>query len=1152
MLLEHGFKRLVSFPAQPEGREKMERIKRLCGQRFIAEDDGVMMIDLLEGLAFDCCYGGGLFLLGELFRTGDFEPGVPVDTDKALGYYVLTLAHPHVCKIIDESGLIEVGGFLLANYQSVQSRYPKEVAAIISKNVLSGDVLRYLQYALDKRVNQEPAEDGGMASTRSSSSGGENEESVSTAKQKAPASLHGGFQKGSLALDDGSRARAIEIKERANELYRQGMLPGNAKGKGLLQQAAKMYEEAYGIHADYVYLSNAAQALCTSEDWIGAKSYAERALEQCSREEMDAVAGGYSSTASASLEERTRVALQKRKILQRLATAQIHLREFSAAAASLNSALAVCKRFVREKSSASSGSSSSSSAGDGIGARDGSGASELFALCKQIPASALPPDHEWVLQHASVEKHFNKSDYVLMEKRICGKWAYGPPDKPNNFEIRLLPHGALVYVEFEVSVELLQDRLLSWHGDFSLVPGMMLELNFEPSMDSLSVTFVPPPPEEMTDEFREKFGKGPQKFSARRVSFSPEYLATLEERETGKATLEERDGDSRRKDDSAKLDDHQKSSKKATTIDKRDERRTTSSSSERRIDEQLGKVGQTPQQEKAARRPAGVERFFVTACESHSCLVGEYRVMADPENGKPCYVKTVEDEDGTRREQTKTSATYYCWFRGGQWVFTTLLDASPYRAPFLLRCANANGPTPLQLRPRPFWFAKQGKGPEVRDPTVSLNQETSLPSSSSSSASSSSYQVDGGTASVTTISTAGERNDNASSDKTQNNHEKTKSSRKELSCSFPSSSSSVCASQGGFSEEARIPQCVFLDHLVVPVPNDGDSGGRSSPRTRVSSTLAKRKRAGKKVPSRISGFYVKTAGVRGEEASNIEGSNIEEGSQFVSTHDEGLCLRLRLEEARLHWVVWDANEKVVIARWRDEHQQDCEVVDRNDSSIHSPRSQNATSSGTSSCIVTGGKRRLLPAVAPWLSTDASAGVKQENAGQSWAWETVEQIGKKYTWTQSRTFSRDRMLRCLPVPEFLTGGLLTSARLELWGRATLPARPAQLDGSDHQHKQHEQHKQEHGSDHQHRQHVEQQQQLDAVYLLKHCDVATATTCCSGLREQGTTTDEAVIRVNCDRAGATSSFEIRNPFTSGGDDLDLMFQKKQNHLIITPRL
>jgi hypothetical protein len=45
--------------------------------------------------------------------------------------------------------------------------------------------------------------------------------------------------------------------------------------------------------------------------------------------------------------------------------------------------------------------------------------------------------------------------------------------KEHEFDVHLHPNGALVYSEGEVTVELLQNSLLSWHGEFTLIPGKL-------------------------------------------------------------------------------------------------------------------------------------------------------------------------------------------------------------------------------------------------------------------------------------------------------------------------------------------------------------------------------------------------------------------------------------------------------------------------------------------------------------------------------------------------------------------------------------------------------------------------------------------------------------------------------------------------------
>ena len=49
---------------------------------------------------------------------------------------------------------------------------------------------------------------------------------------------------------------------------------------------------------------------------------------------------------------------------------------------------------------------------------------ELWRVGATIPAKELPEDWEWAMNTVLLERQ--KPAWGEMEKRICGKWGYGP------------------------------------------------------------------------------------------------------------------------------------------------------------------------------------------------------------------------------------------------------------------------------------------------------------------------------------------------------------------------------------------------------------------------------------------------------------------------------------------------------------------------------------------------------------------------------------------------------------------------------------------------------------------------------------------------------------------------------------------------------
>ncbi|CAD7954604.1 unnamed protein product [Amoebophrya sp. A120] len=759
------FRAILSFPAGTgEAREQLEKVKRLANQRFIAEDDGKMMLSLLESLAFEHNYAGGLFIMGELFRNGDFSPGVEVDVEKAIAYYILTLAHPLIRKVVAEAMLQEIGAFLLQNYKTLQEKYAKEVGVMIERDVLSAEVLRFLQYALEKKEEEtvEGRENG--LSFHKENDGSPSSLLLLPAEDAANTSAASGKSKKqqdeeARKLEAAKLDKAQGLKEQANDLYRLGIVPGNANGKKQLLEAAKIYEEAFEVvdRADFVYLSNASQAYSKAGEWGKAKEKAELGLELVSKQEMDAIAsnkGGMNKS-----QRLQKFGLPKKKLLSRLGLAQVRLGTHKAAAENLNQALSLSVQLdkLREKSTVTTKSKAVS--------EHESFCQEVWEICKEIPRGTLPEDHEWAVTTGQLEK-IHKPDYSQMEHRICGVWEYGvakaKPGEPNpaqqkknqkvevkknQFKIEMVPDLLtgkaikLLYREDEVTVELMQDYLCQWHGDFELIPGMLLKVEFEPSMDQLTVAFVPPPEEEMTDEFREKFGTmGIQKFTATR--------GKKEDNKDAKKGEEIKAGNT--STSSSEAGSASASSNSATTASS-----TTSASSQRpggaggtgtgtisSGNESAGSCSTTASSSSRAPVAASVPRFCVHTCKAQPSLVGEYEICVaanDSTTDKElqaalrntgvalCYRK--KQLAGQGLDGANLQKPVFAWQRSGQWVFTNKIDKSPFKAPFLLRCANAKGPSPVELKPRPVWFAATKKaGQEEMDKTVEISTNSLMQS----------------------------------------------------------------------------------------------------------------------------------------------------------------------------------------------------------------------------------------------------------------------------------------------------------------------------------------------------------------------------------------------------------------------------------------
>ena len=161
------------------------------------------------------------------------------------------------------------------------------------------------------------------------------------------------------------------------------------------------------------------------------------------------------------------------------------------------------------------------------------------------------------------------------------------------------------------------------------------------------------------------------------------------------------------------------------------------------------------------------------------------------------------------------------------------------------------------------------------------------------------------------------------------------------------------------------------------------------------------------------------------------------------------------------------------------------------------------------------------------------------ADSDWGWERVESIGKKYTWTQSRTFGRDRSLICTPVPSFLKAGLLSRTSLELWGQTKSTS---VLDQHDYRRQQllHAEDAPENNKPPEVDE-VEDNKDNKMNLLKDACEIE--------VNEKEIRLFSSTLKTSATVAGVEQeSLAIVNPWRSG--ELKVKFQKKQNQLVITP--
>lgn len=463
-------------PTEPAAMERLLEAQRLLCARMVDEDDCLQAQSLLQELASPEEEGGfdyypAFLTLASLCQTG-FEPAIDQDEAKAAKYYVQLLAHEKSPALA--SDLLEDAATQLCNIVREQkSGFDKsdlarleELGAGVGAGSLpfvaswvkfaAHDLDRHLREASEdpadreRRLAREAAREAWRAEELSRQS-----EAVETALKKAE-----------------------ELQLEGNDLCRQGQLPGNTKKSGLLARAMEFYgsaasvlttcldsglsmvpDEANTVRRKRATLnSNAAQVCLSQRNWKEA-----RRLSQASMEDDPG----------------------NSKSWFRLARAEIELREWNAAAKTIDEALIKSKGRPGYEADAN--------------------ILELWKLAEEV--SKALPDLKW--SSAKPPPKTSAEDY---ERRLIGLWEYGG----GKYEIRLENWGALVFLEDTVRVDLMRKSKLSWRGDFEQIEGMAIVLSYEPGADMITTQFIAPPdcPEE------QKY-KGPTHFTSKRVYAPP-------------------------------------------------------------------------------------------------------------------------------------------------------------------------------------------------------------------------------------------------------------------------------------------------------------------------------------------------------------------------------------------------------------------------------------------------------------------------------------------------------------------------------------------------------------------------------------------------------------------------------------------------------
>jgi len=488
------------------------------------------------------------------------------------------------------------------------------------------------------------------------------------ARRKARAEMRNQQLQFEKELAEDALARAEEIRQKGNDDYRQGQLPGNARSRDDFARAVRCYTRASTVLTECLdelkisdaeivevkkqrglLFSNAAQVQLMLEKWEEAAELAENAI----KDDPTGLKPKY-----------------------RMVRAQVGLQNWEVAAKVADEALQSMKsRPAKEV--------------DDLRL-------EFWALAETI--SKELPDFKWSVAKPMKEEKVE----VDFEKRIVGKWDYGPPGKGQYYEIILEKWGALYWKEGDMRIDLLRKGKLRWRGEYEMVSGMVLLLSYEPGADIVVTEFIPPP-----DVPEEQKWTGPTKFTAKRLAEpekapEPEIVTDL---------------------------DPPPPPEEVRAIPQHVDPEQTGKEAE---EEAAAAQSQLPLPQNT---PQSLWLSGLGDCD------GQYDIL------------TEEEAAPVSRSSGGPSKAVYCrqggtpvrhlWYRGGNWVVTELLNLSSLASPALGRCPEPSGRCrhPMEVR-RAKWWIRKGRNQEEMSSTAKLeasptqtaaHNKTSQTSSSTSS-----------------------------------------------------------------------------------------------------------------------------------------------------------------------------------------------------------------------------------------------------------------------------------------------------------------------------------------------------------------------------------------------------------------------------------
>jgi len=467
-------------PKDPAAVDRLLEAQKLLCARAVDEEDCLQAQKLLQELGAPLDEGGfdyypALLTLASLSCTG-FEPAIEQDKAIAARLYLQFLEHEKSCEL--DRDLLEEAATQLcsivkegtAGFEKAERGRLEDIANGAGAGSLPfvATWARFASHDLDRQIREA------------------NEDPKDRERRLAREAARDASRKESLArcaqLTADALARAEELQLEGNDLCRQGQLPGNAKGSVLLTRALELYGAAVAVLSDCLE-SGLAQGLVPEE---ANKVRSKRATLQSNAAQVCLSRRDWREArrlAAAAMEDDP----ENSKSCFRLARAEIELRDWAAAAKTVNDALA--------KTRGKPGKSDV----------DDANTMELWKLAEEVSKSL--PDFKW-----STSKPQAQTSAADFEKRLVGHWQY----EGGKYEIKIEPWGALIFAEETIKIDLMRKSKLSWRGEFEQIEGMALVLTYEPGCDMLTTNFIAPPGEEMQPE--EKKWKGPTTFTSKRIA----------------------------------------------------------------------------------------------------------------------------------------------------------------------------------------------------------------------------------------------------------------------------------------------------------------------------------------------------------------------------------------------------------------------------------------------------------------------------------------------------------------------------------------------------------------------------------------------------------------------------------------------------------